>query len=156
MSVRQIILLAILLAPAARVSAGDGFGRFFTTPAERAYLDQLRDKRINQQPVVDVPKMEPAKKEKPVEQTVPVDAIKLKGLVYRKDGKSTAWINEGNSYEGDIGSQYTRVKAGKIKPDQVSIDFSGSSSEIKLRVGQSYLPVKNAVRDVIGSQNDKQ
>jgi hypothetical protein len=156
MRVCRIILLAILFAPAASAYAGDGFGRFFTTPAERAYLDQIREKKMVQQPVVDVPKMELSRKKKPVEQNVPVDAIKLKGLVYRKDGKSTAWINEGNSYEGDVGSQYTRVNTGKIKPDQVSIDFSGSSSEIKLRVGQSYLPAKKAVRDVIGSQNDKQ
>jgi hypothetical protein len=155
MIICRLILFTILLASATAAYAGDGFGRFFTTPAEREYLDQLRDKKMNQQPVVNVPKIELAKKKKPVEKSVSVDAIKLKGLVYRKDGKSTAWINEGNSYQGDIGSQYTRVKSGKIKPDHVSIDFSGSDSEIKLRVGQSYLPAKKAVRDVIGSQNDK-
>jgi len=154
MTVLRLILITILLAPAAAY-AGDGFGRLFTTPAEREYLDQLRDKKMNQQPVVNVPKIELARKKKPVEQNVPVDAIRLKGLVYRKDGKSTAWINEGNSYQGDIGSQYTKVKSGKIKPDHVSIDFSGSDSEIKLRVGQSYLPAKKAVRDVIDNQNDK-
>lgn len=155
MKTRRIILLIFLLVPVTAAYAGDGFGRFFTTPAEREYLDQLRDKKMDQQPVVNIPKTDPAKKRKPVEQSAPVDAIQLKGLVYRKDGKSTAWINEGNSYEGDIGSQYTKVNTGKIKPDQVSIDFSGKNSEIKLRVGQSYLPAKNAVRDVIGSQNDK-
>lgn len=143
------------VVPAHAADAADTFGRFFTTPAERVYLDQLRDKKVNQEPVIDVPKVELARKKKPEKKTVQVDKVRLKGLVYRKDGKSTAWVNDGNSYEGDIGSQYTRVQTGKIKPDQVPIELGDGSAEVRLRVGQSYVPAQNAVRDIIGGQNDK-
>jgi len=150
MNTASIALFLVLLLSATTGHADDKFGRFFTTPAEREYLDQLRNSK-EQQPELELPQEEVARERKPVERAVPVNRIVLKGLVYRKDGKSTAWVNDSNSYEGNMGSQYTNVD--RIRPDRVTIDVTGSGSEIKLRVGQSYLPATKAVQDVISNQN---
>jgi hypothetical protein len=152
MNTVRILLFLVLLLSLAAGRADPKFGRFFTTPAEREYLDQLRNSEEQQQPEIVIPQEELVQERKPVERAVPVNRIVLKGLVYRKGDKSTAWVNDGNSYEGDMGSQYTNVDT--ISPDQVTIDVTGSGSEVRLRVGQSYLPATHAIRDVISDQND--
>lgn len=151
MPLLRLTLLTVLLLPAFPGRADDTFGRFFTTPAERENLDQLRNSKARQQPEIKLPEEDLARERKPVERSVPLNRIVLKGLVYRKDGRSTAWVNDGNSYEGNMGSQYTNVD--RIRPDRVTLDVTGSGSEIKLRPGQAYLPATNAVQDVITDQN---
>lgn len=155
MRLTYLVLLPLLLTVSMPGHADARFGRFFTTPAQRHQLDQLRMKKYQQKMAARIPKNEPAKPDKPEDTAPPVEAIVLKGVVYRKGGKSTAWVNDGNSYEADMDSQYTRVDVDKIKPDQVTIDYAGNGAKIKLRVGQSYLPATNTIRDVIDSQNAK-
>jgi hypothetical protein len=155
MNSSRLVLLFLLLAMAAPGHADAKFGRFFTTPAQRHELDQLRMKQDQKKVADRLPKNEPAKRVKPVEKAPPNEAVVLKGVVYRKGGKSTAWVNDGNSYEADMDSQYTGVNVDKIRPDQVTIDYAGTGARIKLRVGQSYLPATNTIRDVIDSQNAK-
>jgi len=151
----RLALLFLLLTTALPGYADARFGRFFTTPAQRQKLDQLRMQQDQQKLAGETKENHPAKRDEPDAALPPADAVVLKGVVYRKGGKSTAWINKGNSYEADTDSQYSRVDVDKIKPDQVTIDYPGSRSRIKLRVGQSYLPATNTIRDVIESQNAK-
>jgi len=147
----RILLFSILLLGAATGRADENFGRFFTTPAQRQYMDQLRQRQNEQQTNVKLPETRPeANREMPLP-AMPVDKVQLKGLVYRKDGKSTAWISGGNSYEGSLGSQYTNID--RIGPGKVTFDITGSGKKIKLRVGQSYLPDSNKILDVISKQN---
>lgn len=68
------------------------------------------------------------------------DAITLKGLVHRSDGKNTAWINDSNTFEGDLESQYIQVPDNKIKPDQVTIIMPDDSTNIELKVGEAFTP----------------
>jgi len=147
----RIILFSLLLLCAAASRADEKFGRFFTTPAQREYMDQLRQRQAEQKSDVKLPETRPEADRKMPPPPIPVDKVQLKGLVYRKDGKSTAWINGGNSYEGSLGSQYTNIDS--IGPGKVTLDVSGSNKKIKLRVGQSYLPDSNKVLDVISGQN---
>lgn len=147
----RILLVSLLLLCSATGRADENFGRFFTTPVQRENLDQLRQRQGEQQTNVDLPESRPEAAGKPRKPTVPVDRVILKGLVYRKDNKSTAWVNSGNSYEGSLGSQYTNID--RIGPGKVTLDVSGSGKKIKLRVGQSYLPDSNKVIDVISKQN---
>ena len=49
--------------------------------------------------------------EEPEEIKPEIGGITVNGLVYRKGGKSTAWINNANTFEGNLGNQYIQVNA---------------------------------------------
>lgn len=127
------------------IQAEEKFGRFFTTPQQRQNLDELR----NHQPeelVVEIAEDDFAEETREEEQ-LPVDVVRLRGLVYRQNGKSTAWLNEGNTYEGDIGSQYIDVDG--ISTKGVLLDISGDETKIELKAGQAYEPAKKKIHGVI-------
>lgn len=89
-------LLAFLLAWAATAQAAaepPRIGRLFTTPAERAGLDRLRDAGGRapdpgqaQGPVAVEAQPEPAP-------PPPPEPIAVTGIVTRSDGKSVVWVN---------------------------------------------------------------
>ena len=137
----SFILLSYLSGQA--LLASDQFGRLFTTPAQREHLDELR-------------KVEPAQRVTIEEQTlviddveetekVPVDALTVRGLVHRRDGNSTAWINNSNTFEGGVGSQYINI--GNIGSDKVEITIPAANKAVKLNVGQTFDPVSESITD---------
>lgn len=89
-------LLAWMLAAAAAAQAAaepPRIGRLFTTPAERAGLDRLRDAggrapepELAQGPAV--VEAQPAPAPPP-----PPEPIAVTGIVTRSDGKSVVWVN---------------------------------------------------------------
>ncbi len=94
--IHYYILLIAFSGPCLNVQAEEKFGRFFTTPQQRQNLDELR----NHQPeelVVEIAEDDFAEDTREEEQ-LPVDVVRLRGLVYRQNGNSTAWLNEGNTY----------------------------------------------------------
>jgi len=116
----------------------DDLGRLFTTPQQRQTLEKLR----YQEPVVeitvpDITFEEPVVEEehKPV-----IGGITVNGLVYRKGGKSTAWVNSANTYEGNFGNQYIQINADNIKPDDVEILIPINDTKVNLKTGQTYDP----------------
>ena len=122
----------------------DELGRLFTTPQERAALEKLR----HQEPVKEI-KTEITFEEPEVEEVKPdIGGITVDGLVYRKNGKSTAWINNSNTYEGDFSNQYLRINTGNIEPGNVQVEIPGSVNNIKLKVGQTYDPNAEKVTDL--------
>ena len=119
-------------------SQADTLGRLFTSISERKQLEKIRhikDDETKKVEVVEVP--EPIVKEKEV---VVRNEINLRGLVYRSDGKNTAWINESNTFEGDLESQYIQIPNNKIKSDQVTIIMPDDSTNVDLRVGEAFTP----------------
>ena len=88
------------------------------------------------------------KQDKTKENTVSMGSIRLKGLVYRGNKKSTAWINDGNTYEGNLELQYFDVTEGDIDRDQVRMGVTGNQPGIKLRVGQTYDPDTDKISDI--------
>src|SRR5581483_10127985 len=94
MTARSAMLLVVTLFSVG--AAADPLGRLFTTPEERAQLQQLR----TAPPVVAKPAPPPA----PVAvQTPPeVPPVTVNGVVVRSRGESTAWVNGKNTYDGDL------------------------------------------------------
>ena len=123
----------------------DNLGRLFTSETERNKLNYIRKKA----PVAEKKEVEVVKVEEiiePVKQEVQVrDAIRLKGVVYRSDGKNTAWINDSNTFEGDLESQYIKVDKENIHKDNVRVTMPDNSTIVDLKVGDSYEPVSENI-----------
>ena len=144
---RNFICLLVLLLCQSSWSAED-FGRLFSTPNQRQQLDELRKNQTDIK--IEVTDAELAVDQNPIVETAATGELRLKGLVYRNDGKNTAWINDSNSYEGDLSSQYTGVNEDSVDADEVVIEMGGADSgKLSLKVGESFNPADGSVRDLI-------
>ncbi len=123
----------------------DELGRLFTTKAEREMLDNLRYATNNELEPIVVVIEEP---EEPEEIKPEIGGITVNGLVYRKGGKSTAWINNANTFEGNLGNQYIQVNADDIDPESVQIQIPESVADITLKVGETYDATTDKVSDL--------
>jgi hypothetical protein len=135
----------------------DNLGRIFTTADERKELDKIR--RIKDKPkkvvAVNVEEiMKPVVVEKEI---IERDAITLRGLVHRSDGKSTAWINDSNTFEGDLESQYIQVPDNKISSDQVTIIMPDDSTNVELKVGEAFTPkpIERDIVEIVNTEDDR-
>lgn len=141
-SIKQMSTL-LLLGVIVCLSIPDGFaadelGRLFTTPQQRSTLEKLRYQKPveEKKPEQIFTETEPEEEmEKPV-----IGGITVNGLVYRNNGKSTAWINSANTNEGNFGNQYIQIDAHNIKPDDVEILIPINDAKIKLKTGETYDP----------------
>lgn len=145
MKIHYYIIVITLLGTAPAAHAEEKFGRFFTSPQQRQNLDELRN-RQPEELTVEIVEDDFEEEAEPEEQ-MPVDVVRFRGLVHRQNGRSTAWINEGNTYEGDIGSQYIGVDG--ISSKGVLLDISGDGMKVELKAGQAYEPAKKKIHDVI-------
>ncbi len=123
------------------VSSGyaDSLGRIFTSAEERQKLEKIRSKTEEKKIVV----IEEVKKiEEPIvkKEIVYRDSIALKGFVHRNGGKSTAWINDTNTFDGNLDSQLIQVPDKNIKTDHVMITLPDDNTNIELRVGEAFTP----------------
>ncbi len=128
-------------------AASDDFGRLFTTPEERRKLQTLR----NANPIVKIEKFPEVFIEENVEaiEQPDIEGITLNGIVYRKGGKSTVWLNGTNSYEGNLASEYFRINAGDINSEKVSVTVPDVGLEFDLKVGQTYEPNDGSLLDIV-------
>ncbi len=134
------LFLVIGLAVSPPVIA-DNLGRLFTTQGERIKLEKIRNAK-EEPKKVEVVKIEDIidKVEKKEEKKIVLDTISLKGLVHRSDGKNTAWINDSNTFEGDLESQYIQVEDTGITQDHVQLVMPDKTTKIELKVGDNYIP----------------
>ena len=129
------------------------FGRFFTTPLQRQYLDQLKARGT---PIVVKVEDDLNTGEKKTDKKETVnDALTVKGLVYRKNGKSAAWLNDSNTFEGDVAWEYAGVKEDKITSSKVKIRVGNQNKDISMKVGQKYEPATESVKDIIQEPGSK-
>lgn len=125
---------------------GEDFGRFFTTPMQRQYLDQLKSRGA---PIV-VKIEDDLKEDKTKEKKQEVyDAVTIKGLVYRKNGKSAAWLNHSNTYEGDLALGFAGAEEDNITPSKVQIKVGNRKNDITMKVGEKYEPATESIKDII-------
>lgn len=145
-------LVLILLLLSSGVQAQAEFGRFFTTPKQRDVLEESRSKRPQGDLIIDMaPETLPDMVVE--EETLNViDTITVNGLVYRTDGKNTAWINRNSTNHGSIENQYTRVDEHQVDSNQVRIILPGNQPSINLKVGQQYDVMSQQVYDIVGEQ----
>lgn len=137
----ELILFSLLLAAVAPLAAADDLGRLFFTSSQRQALDNLRQQgpaeKKTPEIVIEVePEITgPEKPERPV-----VGGIYVNGLVYRENGKSTAWVNRANTNQGDLGHRYLDIDPGTIGPEEVEILIPSADKKVKLKVGEFYDP----------------
>jgi hypothetical protein len=137
---RYILVLFIFYPTFVSTVYADNLGRLFTSPEDRQKLEQIRNKkeRIEE---VEVKQVEAI--EKPVAiktETIVRDPVSIKGIVHRSDGKSAAWVNDSNTFDGDLDSQLILVPGNKIKPDQVTVIMPDDNTQIELKVGDVFIP----------------
>ena len=121
--------LAALLIPGWSAAADTAsIGRLFSTPAERAGLDTLR--QLGEQA---------APQEKPVALPLPspqTEQVTLDGLVRRSSGKNTIWIN-GNA-QNDLESAHgITVLQRPAKSPAISMSLR-SGQRFDLKAGQTF------------------
>ena len=147
----QIILIVLLsLLAETSIAESQSFGRFFTTANQRTHLDELRKAEPGQGVKIEEQILIIEEDIEEVEE-VPADTLTVRGLVYRSDGKSTAWINDSNTFEGDVSSQY--IDIGNIETDIVEIKIPVANTAVKLNVGQTFDPISKDVRDITQVQD---
>lgn len=130
------IATGIIFTPA----YADSLGRLFTSPVERKQLDKIRLAKEKPKKV-DVVQVEEFITPIEIEEEIVIrDAIRLKGIVHRSDGKNVAWINDSNTYEGDLESLYIQIKTEEIEPDQVQLTMPYNKTKVKIKVGDYYDP----------------
>ena len=126
-------------------AAEDTLGRLFFTPEQRAALEELRYQKPVEIKIPEIITDEPAPP--PEETQAPaIGNIEVNGLVYRKNGKSTAWINRVSSYEGDLANEYIQIDADNIKPDDVEIVIPVNDTRVNLKAGETYNPEAEEVK----------
>ena len=136
------LLLVTMAGLSGAAFAADDLGRLFTTPAERAQLDEAR----RAAPLEPLPVIAPQTRgAEPVEIE---GALTLRGVVKRGAGRSTAWVNDSNTYEGDLDSPYRTVDKSGIAADQVSLKLPDGRASVKVKVGQTYEPASTRIREL--------
>ena len=147
----KIILLLICSSLLITQVYADQLGRLYTSPDDRRQLDKIRHAKPKPEKVelVEIEEIiEPIIVEK---ELIVRDAITLKGIVHRSDGKNTAWINDSNTFEGNLESQFIQVPDNKIKSNQATIIMPDDSTKIDLKVGEAFSP-EPIQRDIVTSE----
>ena len=136
----RYLLIALMLLPGIAASE-DSLGRLFTTPAERASLDHLRQTK----------KVEVLEADKPTEaEAAPAvpSSISVQGYVKRGDGKKgTVWVNQTPMQEN---SSTDEVQVGKLRSDgnQVQLKLPANGKSLNLKAGQVYVPETDSISEI--------
>jgi len=150
----QFKLLIIICSSFVSLSVhADNLGRIFTTAEERQELEKIRQfketaKKIEVVEVIQTIEPDEVKKE-----IIIREPISLKGIVHRSDGKSTAWVNDSNTFDGGYDSQSIQVPDRNIKADQVTVIMPEDNSHVELRVGEVFIP-EPIEKDIVDAQDD--
>lgn len=126
----RYILILLMLLPGV-VMGADNLGRLFTTPAERASLDYLRQ-------TSKVQAIDPEQIDKAETGPVMPSSISVQGYVKRSDGKKgTVWVNRIPIQEN---SGTDEVQVGKLQRDgnQVQLKLTANGKQLQLKAGQIY------------------
>ncbi|CAG0987574.1 hypothetical protein MTYP_02100 [Methylophilaceae bacterium] len=122
--------------------AAEGLGRLFTTPAERANLDQLR--KTSKAPTTE---QETEAEASMVPPNLP-SSVSVQGYVKRSDGKkSTVWVNHVPVQEN---SEAGSVVVGNVprNGNQVPLRIPATGKNLKLKAGQEYVLETDSVSEI--------
>ena len=67
-------------------------------------------------------------------------AITINGYVRRGNGRTTIWINEENSYDGNLSASHIESESAHMHGKRVHVTPVGDDTRIRLKAGQSYDP----------------
>jgi len=165
----QLFIVLITISFTSTIYA-EGLGRLFTTPEQRALLEKLRHPSPKPPPVkkydpiviVDHSKFKPPKskyeplpvvKPEPIKEIVVIPTpqipkITVNGIVKRSGGRSTAWVNGINTYDGYFDPQHIKVNPRRIGKDHVHVETEDINiGEVSLKVGQTLEPKEGKIVD---------
>ena len=114
-------------------------GRLFSTPAQRARLDTLRDEALAN---INRPKPAAPKAEAP--KTSPARIMTLNGIVRRSDGEVTIWVNGKATGRGAGEGEIAR---GSVARDSAGIVLPESGRSVRLKVGQTIEATSGVVEE---------
>ena len=113
--------------------------RLFTSQKERSSLDKARlkylskDKKVPQRITV---------KKKPR----PVPAVQMRGFIKRSDGKTTTWVNQGNTLKSRT---VDRVKISKTPTAAGGVKVKlPNGKTVTLKPGQKYDPLTGRIKNI--------
>jgi len=132
----RLLLLSmssLLLIPAYAVE--QPIGRLFSSPRERATLDQIRQQSSRDRVGVTVP----------VEEQLS-NQVMLDGFVKKNNGKTTVWINQVPQHGQESPQGITILQSGRNAP-VVSMRLP-SGKNVNLRAGQTFDATNGKVTDV--------
>lgn len=132
MIARTILYLAAGFSLAMPVYAED-LGRLFFTPEQRGALDARRKARIP---------------DKPTAVVVESPVTRIDGVVSRRGGKSTTWVNgeavpEGSQPEG------LRLRPKRNDNSRIVVNIGETDSDVDLKIGQSFDRGTGEVKDAL-------
>jgi len=134
------VVCALAFTASGVAVADDGLGRLFHTPAERALLDATRE-------AVDLPaELSTPSAGPPATASAlplpPTEPVVVNGIVQRKRGPSTAWIN------GEVGTrgELEAIDGGQLRIGRGAVELSGAqSTRARVKPGQVFDPVQGRV-----------
>lgn len=129
LAIASLLFASLVSAP---VNAQE-LGRLFFSPEQRNALDARRKARIP---------------DRPVEAIVEAPVTRIDGIVSRRAGQTTVWVNgapvaEGNQPEG------MRIQTRANDSSRVRMEQLGSESHVDLKIGQSFDSATGEVKDVM-------
>jgi hypothetical protein len=127
-------LTAVLFLAAAAVARGADLGRLFLSPEERQRLQALRE----------APAAVPSTTAPPAAVTSPAP-VTVNGIVMRRGGPPTFWVNGMNNYDGDLSRVPADVRL--LDAGRVAVRVEGKEQVIELKPGQSYDPDSDRAGD---------
>lgn len=110
------------------VAEAQRLGRLFSTPEERALLDELRRERKIVAPDPQVVEIVP--------DTPTVDQVTINGVVLRSGGTNSAWINGRQVDAGTRTREGVRVDTSAVQGGRVKITLPSGAETIDLKPGQ--------------------
>lgn len=155
MIARYCLLFSLLAVVAQNAAAEAVFGRLYTTPKQREQLDDARRRQPTENIIVTVTEQQLPENKSAPQQTGTVPAISLDGIVYRSDGKNTAWINRNSTNAGNLENQYTRVGERDVESNRARITLPDNQTRIELKVGQQYDVNSKQITDMASDPVDQ-
>lgn len=118
----------------------DGLGRLFTTLDQRQELESLRQQATLEEEITLVDEISSFASEviEEIVDTEPLPNVELKGVIYRKNGKRVAWINDTNTLSGDMDAEEIKISNRDIRKDSIRMIPAEGEKPIILNVGERF------------------
>ncbi|MGZ8270750.1 MAG: hypothetical protein ACXW1T_06055 [Methylophilus sp.] len=140
----KLILIVLLLITSQITFADESLGRLFSTPNERAALDQVR--KVKREIVPQV--VETSDSDAEQAPYVAPNSVAVQGYVKRSDGKSsTVWVND-HALQEDSANEDVAVGRLSNQNNHVTIKLKANGKYLSLKPGQVYDPETNRVREI--------
>jgi len=130
-----VFAICLLMQDFAVAAKTESFGRIFTTPKQRALLDNIRR----------YPRQKKTKSKTQI--TASKKGVNINGIVIRSNGKNTVWINGKSNLQTNKPEVDVKVNQSDIRKDSVTITLSNPNKRITLKPGQAVDPLTGKIRD---------